>query len=155
MLQTRHCCILEYAGPCPGVCWELGAVSSDTDTKRGPACPGPMKCSASLVPIILVCQSGLSTPLPGRRKLSLKQKQARKLSRRTGTEDEASAATPSGEYIFSTLQVGSPGSKQCEPSTLALIQGSAGPGLQSWEPLWSQMSFYSICPPRPGEKVTP
>lgn len=85
----------------PRVCWELGAVSSDTATKRGPACPdlGSMKCSASLVPIILVCQSGLSTPLPGRRKLSLKQKQARKLSRRTGTEDEASAATPSAGRV--------------------------------------------------------
>lgn len=47
------------------------------------------------------------------------------------------------------------GSRQCDPSTLALIQVSGGPGLQGWEPLWSQMSSYSISPRRPGEKVTP
>lgn len=60
---ARLCRVLECPSY-PRVCWELGAVSSDTATKRGPVCPdlGSMKCSASLVPIILVCQSGLSTP---------------------------------------------------------------------------------------------
>lgn len=104
---ARLCPGVFQAVPCPGVCRavsqsRLGAVSSDTATKRGPACPdlGSMKCSASLVPIIFMYQSGLSTPLPGRRELSLKKKQARKLSHRTGAEDKASAATPSGEWVY-------------------------------------------------------
>lgn len=81
---------------CPGVSWEQGAVGFDTVTQRGPACPGlgSAKCSASLLLIILVCRSGLPTPLPGRQE----NKRGSPLPAQE-QKPEASAAKPSGKRL--------------------------------------------------------